>query len=157
MDGEPLLPPPEPGDHLVLNDEADPTQDDEPHDGKVDKHVALKADETVGKEGIAAVVEGGDGMVEGLEKGLPYWRVLDETDKQQGPFPPPRWPGSKGRPSSKSEGKSLRGVWRKVAWRISLSLKEMLRPMSPKKTTEKVMIPSPHLKQGQGDHLAGKG
>ena len=41
--------------------------------------------------------------------------------------------------------KSRRGVWRKVDWTISRPLKEIPRPIRPKRTTEKVMIPSPPI------------
>jgi len=63
VEREPLLRPPEVGDDLMLDDEADPPEDDEPHHGQVDDPVSPVGDQAVGKEGIAAVVEGRHGVV----------------------------------------------------------------------------------------------
>ncbi len=75
--------PPETRDDLMLDDEADPPEDDEPHDGQVDDPVPPVGHQAVRKEGVAAVVEGRDGVVEGVEEGRGRRKILRKTDEQK--------------------------------------------------------------------------
>ena len=52
-----------------MDDESEPPQDDEGHDGQIDDPVPLVADQVVREEGVTAVVEGGDGVVKGVIEG----------------------------------------------------------------------------------------
>ena len=83
VQGEPPPVPPEPGDHLLLDDEADPAEDDEPHDGQVDNPVPAIRHQIVRKERVAAVVEGRHGVVEGVIEGRRRREILQKANEQK--------------------------------------------------------------------------
>ncbi len=83
MKREPLLMSPEPRDHFVLDDETDPPQDDERHHREIDEPVAPVRHQVVREERVAAVVEGRDGVVQGVEEGRGRREIPGEADEQE--------------------------------------------------------------------------
>ena len=79
---KPLLRSPEPAMTSCWTMKPIPPEDDEPHHGEVDDPVPLVRDQVVRKEGVAAVVEGRDGMVDGVEEGRRRRKILGETDER---------------------------------------------------------------------------
>ena len=83
VEREPLLQSPQEASITsILDDEADPPQDDESHDGQVDQPVPPVGHQAVRKEGVAAIVEGRHGVVEGMEEGRRRRKILCEADEQ---------------------------------------------------------------------------
>ena len=83
MHGEFFLFLSQPGKNFVLDDEADAPQNDQSHDGQVHNEVPLIADEIIGKGGIPAIVESRNGIVKGMEEGLPDGKIPGEPHPQQ--------------------------------------------------------------------------
>ena len=67
----------------MLDDEADPPEDDESHYRQIDDPVPPVRRQAVRKEGVAAVVEGRHGVVEGVIKGRRRREILRKTDEQK--------------------------------------------------------------------------
>src|SRR5512137_3140737 len=68
MQGKPLLPPPQPGENLILNHKPDSPAHQKANNREIDNPVSLVPHQTVGKERIAAIVKGGNGVVDRMVK-----------------------------------------------------------------------------------------
>jgi hypothetical protein len=66
-----------------LNDKADASDNYERHNGAVDQQVSLISHQAVREEGVAAIVECGDGMIGCLINGLARRKVLTKTHPKQ--------------------------------------------------------------------------
>ena len=68
---------------LVVDDEPEPAGHDEPHHGEVDDRVPLVGHEVVAEEREAGVVEGRNGVEDGLEQRIARRKILREAGPEQ--------------------------------------------------------------------------
>ena len=128
----------------MLHDEADPAEDDEPHHRQIDDPVPTIRHQVVRKEGVAAVVEGRTALYSAWKKAVPGGKSCKKRMNKTNVPTASLMKVSRKTPLTITM-KSRRGVWRNVDWTISRPLKETPRPIRPKRTTEKVMIPKPPI------------
>ncbi len=82
---------PQPGEQFADHQKADPTQDDQPHDGEIDQWIGLIADQAIRKQGEAGVAEGGDGMENRVVDALDEAQIGHEGDRPAAAPRSPRW------------------------------------------------------------------